>query len=297
MDLENIENKKLVNVYYFNKLKKLKFEKFEIYLGFDKHTQYFVNDYYKEIYKKSVKIKDYEKLGLIDSKIIDIKELLVDSKWDSLEELIEKKSNSKELFKEIEELMRYYIEDTLYSNEKGSFELVDFSFIYLIDGEKKELIDFNEKRRKILINILVYSSVFFVISGFILFFVDIIIGTMVMMIPLMYYLIYVFYNLMVDLRNELKYDREGKNILLYYLIKLPFKIVYYSFYLILILGWFLIPGYFIFESSFYQSLLDILGGVIGQSVWGLLYFLILIYLGEKLLDYITKIENKIKSYF
>jgi hypothetical protein len=139
--------------------------------------------------------------------------------------------------------------------------------------------------------------VFFVISGFILFFVDIIIGTIVMMIPLMYYLIYVFYNLMKDLRTELKYDREGNNILLYYLIKLPFKIFYYSFYLVLILGWFLIPGYFIFESSFYHSLLDLLGGVIGQTVWGILYFLILTYLGEKLLDYISKIENKIKSYF
>jgi hypothetical protein len=297
MELNNMDNKKSVSVYYFSKLKKMKFEKFEIYLGFDKHTQYHVNDYSKEIYKKTVEINDYEKLGLIDNRTFDIKEILVDSKWESLEQLIQKKSNSLELFIEIKKLMRNYLEESLYWNEKGSFELVDFSIIYLIDGEKKEVIDYNEKRRKILVNILVYSSVFFIVSGFILIFINEISGIMVMLIPLMYYLIYVSYDGLRDLRKMLKHKSEGKNLFLFYLIELPYKIVLYSFYLFIFSGWFIIPFYFFYKSSFYFLLLEFIGGVVGEGLWIILYLFVMSYFGKKLFGFFDLIEKKIKSMF
>ena len=277
--------------------KKVKFNKFEIYLGLYNNTQYRYDDVNKDNYNKIVKIKDYEKLGLIDSKSFNIEEILVDTKWDSLKHLIQSINTSKELFDEIEKLVRYYLEDVLYSNENGDFELVDFSISYLIDGEICEVSNYNEKRRKILVNILIYSSVFFLISGTILFFYNIIIGSIVFCLPLIFYYLYEFHKGLKKLRIELKYDREGKNIFLYYLIELPYKIVLYSFYIVLIFGWFLIPGYFIFESSFYYSLLELLGGEIGKVFWYTLYLFIMSYIGGKLMNYLDRIEKKIKSFF
>jgi hypothetical protein len=283
--------------YYFKKLKKIKFEKFEIHLGYDKHTQYYYDDISKDNYKEIVEIKDYEKLGLIDSITLDIKEILVDTKWESFEQLIQEKNNSKELFDMINELTSYYLENTLHDNENGSFEIVDYSITYLIDGEKRKVIDFNEKRREIYLNILIYLSVFFVVSGALLCFKDILLGIIVLFIPCIFYWIWVSHNGLLELRNVLKYSRDGKNILFFYLIELPFKIVISLVYLILISGWYLIPAYFILESGIYYSFLEILGGYIGICIWAIIYILIMSFVGEKLYNHVYTIEKKIKSLF
>jgi hypothetical protein len=110
------------------------------------------------------------------------------------------------------------------------------------------------------------------------------------MFPVVCYLIWVLYKGLIDLRIELKYDSQGKNILFYYLIELPYKIIVFGIYYVLgylyyvlFFGWFLIPGYFIYDSIFYHFLLEILGGGIGILIWICLYVFIMIFLGEKLL--------------
>lgn len=298
MKFNNSNKSKSVKIYYFNKLKRMRFNKFEIYLGTDKPIEYFINDRDNYIYNQKVQIKDYEKFGLIDSLKIDIQNIIIDSRWENLEQLIDKMNSSKELIEEVKRITKNYLEDILDKNKKGDFEIGDFSFSFLIDGEKYEVYDYNEKRRRFLFNTFIYSSIFFVFSGlFIQFFVDVIIGSVVFILPSVFYFIWVLYKLSLDSMLKIKYDRDGENIFYYYLLKLPIKIVFYSLLIVLIFGWFLVPGYFLYESTFYYFLLEYLGGYLGEVFWGTLYFFIMFYLGDKILKYINNFEKKIKSYF
>jgi hypothetical protein len=286
MESNHNENKKPIKLFYFNKIKKMKFKKFQIQLGFNKHTQYNYDDVRKDNYGKNVKLKDYEKFGLIDNKIFDINELLVDTKWESLEQLINNKSNSNDFFNEIKKLIRYYIEEVLYNNDRGSFELIDFDVIYLIDGEIREVVDYNEKHRNLLYKFFIYSSIFFLISGFILFFIDEIIGGIVFFIPSVIYSIW-------GVHKVLKEMRDGKNIFKFYLIDVPLFLLFKT----IVLCWYYIPFHFIYESKFYYGLLEFIGGVIGETIWGVIYIFLMTYLGSKLLDYLDSFEKKIKSFF
>jgi hypothetical protein len=113
----------------------------------------------------------------------------------------------------------------------------------------------------------------------------------------MYYLIYVSYDGLRDLRKMLKHKSEGKNLFLFYLIELPYKIVLYSFYLFVFSGWFIIPFYFFYKSSFYFLLIEFIGGVVGEGLWIILYLFVMSYFGKKLFGFFDLIEKKIKSMF
>ena len=295
MELDNVENKKPVNIYHFDELKKMKFDKFQIYLGSERPPYYSCKGegYYPTLVQK----EDYDKYGLIVKKKINVKKILKYSDWKNIEELIENKENTEQLYHELYKNVRLYVEDDLYIKD-GGFTLGDFQFTYIIDGVETKLKETRKVwRNRILVNSLNYLFWIYLISVVILSFIDLTIGLIVLFFPVIIYTIYVSFIGLKNLRNELKYDRQGKNILLYYLIELPFKIVYYSFYLILIIGWFLLPGYFIYESSFYYLLLEFIGGIVGKGIWSFGYLYVMTYLGSNLLDYIGSIENKIKSYF
>jgi hypothetical protein len=280
------ENKKPVKLFYFNKLKKMRFNKFEIYLGLNKNTHYRYDDTSKDNYDEIVNLKDYEKLSLINNKLFNVDEILVDTEWESLNHLIQNINSSKQLFDKINKLMRYYIEDLLYSNENGSFELIDFEITYFIDGEIREIVDYNEKQRNLLYKFFIYSSIFFLISGFILFFVDELIGGIVFFIPSIIYSIWGVHKVLNEMRN-------GKNIFKFYLIDVPLFIVFKTIFLC----WYYIPFHFIYKSKFYYGLLEFIGGVIGETIWIGIYIFLMTYLGSKLLDYLDSIEKKVKSFF
>ena len=202
MKFNNYNKSKSVKIYYFNKLKRMRFNKFEIYLGTDKPIEYFINDRDNYIYNQKVQIKDYEKFGLIDCLRIDIQNIIIDSRWENFEQLIDEMNSSKELIEEVKRLTKNYLEDILDKNKKGDFELVDFTISYIIDGEIREVSDYNEKLRGILVNILIYSSVFFLISGVVLFFYDVIIGSIVFCIPLLFYYLWSFYKGLKKLKEK-----------------------------------------------------------------------------------------------
>lgn len=280
------ENKKPVKLFYFNKLKKMRFNKFEIYLGINKNTSYRYDDTSEDNYNEIVKITDYEKLGLINCKSFNVDEILVNTKWESFNHLIQSKNSSKQFFDEINKLMRYYLEDLLYSNKNGSFELIDFEITYFIDGEIREIVDYNEKQRNLLYKFFIYSSIFFLISGFILFFIDEIIGGIVFLFPGLIYFIW-------GIHKTLKEMRDGKNVLIFYLIDVPLFLIFKT----IILCWYYIPFHFIYESKFYYILLEFIGGFIGETIWGVIYIFLMTYIGSKLLDYLDSFEKKIKSLF
>jgi hypothetical protein len=58
MELNHIE-KNPFNVYHFDELKKMKFNKFEIYLGSESHPLYYCKG--EEYYSKLVPKQDYDK--------------------------------------------------------------------------------------------------------------------------------------------------------------------------------------------------------------------------------------------
>lgn len=287
MKFNNSNKSKSVKIYYFNKLKRMRFNKFEIYLGTDKPIEYFINDRDNYIYNQKVQIKDYEKFGLIDSLRIDIQNIIIDSRWENFEQLIDKMNSSKELIEEVKRLTKNYLEDILDKNKKGDFEIGDFSFSFLIDGEKYEVYDYNEKRRRFLLNTFIYLSIFFVFSGlFILFFVDELIGGIVFFIPPMIYFIW-------GVHKVLKEMRGGKNIFKFYLIDVPLFLLFKTIFLC----WYYIPFHFIYESKFYYVLLEFIGGVIGETIWGIIYIILMTNLGSKLLDYLDSFEKRIKNFF
>lgn len=291
MELKNFNKNKSGKIYYYNKFKKMRFKKFEIYLGADNPIQYNINDGDNYIYNHKVQIKDYEKFGLISSLKIDFEKIIIDTEWENFEHLISGMNSSENLLDELKRISRNYLEDTLNKNKNGDFELVDFSISYLIDGEMYEVSDYDEKRSNLFVKILFFSTSFFLISGVILFFYNAIIGSIVFCLPVIFFYLNQLYKGLKKLRFELKYSRGNKNIFYYYLLKLPFKIVFYSFIIVLILGWFLVPGYFIYQTSFYYSLLEILGGYVGEAFWLILYLFVMIYLGDKILicfDYLEK---------
>jgi hypothetical protein len=295
MKLDNIENKKSVSIYNFDEFKKMKFDKFQIYFGSERPPNYSLKG--EEYYPTLVKKEDYEKYGLIVKKEINVKKILKYSDWENIEELIENKENTEEFYHELYKNVRLFIEDDLYLKD-GYFTLGDFQFTYIIDGVEIKLKESSSKRRnRIFLKSLNYLFWIYIVSVISFLFVDLTIGLIVLFFPGLIYFVWVLYKGFMELRDEIKYDRDGKNIFLYYLIKLPYKIVLYSFYIVLIFGWFLIPGYFIFESSFHYSLLELLGGEIGKVFWGTLYFFIMSYIGGKLMNYLDRIEKKIKSYF
>lgn len=295
MKLDNIENKKSVSFYNFDEFKKMKFDKFQIYFGSERPPYYFLKG--EDYYPKLVQKENYDKYGLIVKEKINVKKILKYSDWENIEELIENKENTEEFYHELYKNVRLFIEDDLYLKD-GNFTLGDFQFTYIIDGFEIKLKESSSKRRnRIFIKSLNYLFWIYIVSVISLLFVDLTIGLIVLFFPGLIYFVWVLYKGFIELREEIKYDRDDKNILIYYLFRLPFKIVFYSFYLVLIIGWFLIPGYFIYESNFYHSLLELLGGVIGEVIWGTLYILIMSYLGEKLMNYVYSIEKKLKSYF
>ena len=295
MELNNIDNKKPVRVYHFDEFRKMKFNKFEVYLGSERPPYYYCNG--EDVYPKLVPREDYDKYGLLVNKIIDLDEILKYSDWSNFGELIENVKNTEDFHQKLYEILRVYLEKDLYIKDKY-FTLGDFQFTYVIDGEEIKLKVSRKKRlNQILDKLSNYLFLIYLLSVVTLCFINVILGMCVMFLPFVIYLIWVSYKELIDLRIELKYDRQGKNILFYYLIKLPLKIFLFLFFYVSIGGWFLIPLYFIYESHFYYLLLEILGGVIGISIWVCLYFFIMIFLGEKLLKYIDYIEIKIKSFF
>ena len=179
------------SLYFYNKLKRNKFNQFQIHLGFEKPTQYYYNDKSKYNYRTKVerKYSDYyddwhfEDSNLIDSKVFDlqakylppnygtIKELLVDSKYDNFDELINSKKNSFELYYEIRNLMKKYLKKNVC---KDSYGLKNFEITYIIDDVRTDCFYFENIRKNfyskfagLLMNFYIVS---FIVSALVIYF-------------------------------------------------------------------------------------------------------------------------------
>lgn len=284
MKLDNIENKKSFSIYHFDELKKMKFDKFQIYLGSERPPYYFCKG--EEYYPKLVQKDDYEKFGLIVKKKINVKKILKYSDWENIEELIENKENTEEFYHELYKNVRLFIEDDLYHKD-GNFTLGDFQFTYIVDDVEIKLKESRSKRRnRILVNSLNYLFWIYIVSVIILCFVDLKIGLIVLFFP---GLVYFYWGL----HKIFKEMRDGKNIFRFYLIDVPIFFIFKT----ILLGWYFIPFYFIYKSPLYYHLMEIIGGIVGETIWGLIYIFIMTFIGSKLLDYLDSVEKKIKSYF
>jgi hypothetical protein len=131
-----------------------------------------------------------------------------------------------------------------------------------------------------------YFIGFYVILVIILSIIDFNLGGIALSIPIIISIIWAYYGLFKKLRN-------GDNIFIFYLYKLP----RYIFLSSIFLAWYSFP-FFLFPELIYENFfLEILGGLIGQIVWSGVYIVIMTYLGSRILEYIESIVEKIKSKF
>lgn len=141
-ELKRFGSDEIIEVYDFIEFKKLKFNKFEIELGYDELTEYFYDDEDEDNYEELVELEDYDKYGLIDYKTFNLSELIDNSEtWESIEELISKVNNSSELSDEIEIMVRNYLEENVSGLSDGMFLLGSFQFLYFVDGVETEIED------------------------------------------------------------------------------------------------------------------------------------------------------------
>jgi hypothetical protein len=285
MELDNNEIFKSVKIIHFNELKKMKFDKFEVYLGFEKPPYYSIKEE-REYNHKLIKKDDYDKYDLISRKRLDIKELLNYSDCNSIEELVEKNINTEELYHEIYKLVRLYIENDLLQKEQD-IKLGDFQITYIINGVITKLKVSSKKKREIILGKFInYFFWIYILSLIISFFISIEISGIILIIPAILYAIWAYYSIYKELR-------DGENYFKFYLLKLPF----YFFILGIIGCWYFIPFYFFYKSSFYFLLMKFIGGVVGEVVWFFSYIFIMYYFGKKLLRYLDILQEKIKSIF
>jgi hypothetical protein len=129
----------ILDVYNFEEFQELKINKFEVELGYDTTTKYFYNDENNQHYGEEVRVQDYKLYGLIDQKIFDLNELLEYSdKFKNVEDLISKVFNGEELYIEIKDMVKKYLEKNLIILGQGSILLGDFVIRCLTDGIETE---------------------------------------------------------------------------------------------------------------------------------------------------------------
>lgn len=150
--------------------------------------------------------------------------------------------------------------------------------------ENKEAVRVMNKNK--LYKLIDYFILFYLILVTVLSIIDFKLGGIAISIPLIIYTIWSYREFFKEMRN-------GDNIFIFYLFKLP----KYLFFLLIVLGWYIFPLN-IFPQSIYENFfLEILGGLIGQIVWSGVYLVIMSYLGSWILEHIESIVKKIKSKF
>jgi hypothetical protein len=131
-----------------------------------------------------------------------------------------------------------------------------------------------------------YFILFYLILIIVLSIIDFSLGGIALSIPAIIYGIWSYHEFLKEMRN-------GDNIFIFYLYKLP----RYIFLSSIFLAWYSFP-FFLFPELIYENFfLEILGGLIGQIVWSGVYLVIMSYLGSWILEYIESIVKKIKSKF
>ena len=102
----------------------------------------------------------------------------------------------------------------------------------------------------------------------------------------------------VSVMLTLEQVRGNEGLVRYYLINIPFSI----FLLFTGFLWYLVPVIYYFSNTsslYYTFCLEILGGVLGEGIWVVLYLLVWGYLGWKLYSkieiFINSVINKFKK--
>jgi hypothetical protein len=321
MKKDKKNNLKSNNILYFNEFKKMKFKKFEVYLGKNKPTKYG----YKNFSGKLIELDESDKVDLIEKKIFDVNEILIESEWESFKQLVQTKNNWKDLDEEINKLMKSYLDKNLKNTQNDDFELYDFHLTYLIDDEEKEIVDFSEKIKEIILEKLNYVfpfllgslPLFCLICSY--FDLDDTIGLVLLIYLFSFIVIFIFpifYKGLKDyfyfLKDYFKCEDRNENIVFHCLISIPLKIIKLISLNILAVVfiiirklipflWIIYPSYYIYnQSSFYPYLIELEVYFSQSTDWkqflvifvyiiqiGIIIFIpmLMIYVGLKLIKY------------
>lgn len=135
---ENLLIQEMVNVCDLQTFKKLNFDRFEILIGRDEYTQYIFDNIEDENYGMEVEEQDYNRFNLIDKERFD----LIDFKGhNEISLLISDVKSSRELYNELNDIVRSYLERNTHYSEEIYFSLKNFQFVYIVDGVETEIED------------------------------------------------------------------------------------------------------------------------------------------------------------